>query len=129
MVTPAGGLADTSVFVAREKGRPIVADIPEVLSVSFITVAELTFGVLSAVGSERANRLQTLIDVQQLDPIPVDGRIAATWAELRIALREKGRKLGVNDAWIAATAIAHGLPLVTQDDDYAGVPGLDVIRI
>ena len=35
----------------------------------------------------------------------------------------------VNDSWIAATAIAHGLPVVTQDDDYADVPGLDVIRI
>jgi hypothetical protein len=35
----------------------------------------------------------------------------------------------VNDSWIAATAIAHGMPVVTQDDDYAGVPGLEVIRL
>ncbi len=35
----------------------------------------------------------------------------------------------VNDSWIAATAMAHGLPVVTQDDDYVDVPGLEVIRV
>jgi len=36
----------------------------------------------------------------------------------------------VNDSWIAATAIALGLPVVTKDDDYAvEVPGLEVIRV
>ena len=76
-----------------------------------------------------ARRLQTLLRVQGLEPLPVDGPVAAAWAELRGALRELKRRMPVNDSWIAATAIAHGLPLVTQDDDYADVPGLDVIRI
>jgi predicted nucleic acid-binding protein len=35
----------------------------------------------------------------------------------------------INDSWIAATAIAHRMPVVTQDGDYAGIPGLDVIRL
>ena len=36
----------------------------------------------------------------------------------------------VNDSWIAATAIALGLPVVTQDDDYSvDIPELEVIRI
>ena len=51
------------------------------------------------------------------------------WAELRIRLRESGRRLGANDSWIAATAIAHDLPLVTQDRDYDGVPGLTVVAL
>lgn len=34
-----------------------------------------------------------------------------------------------NDSWIAATAIARDLPIVTQDDDYDGIPGLEVIRV
>jgi len=33
------------------------------------------------------------------------------------------------DSWIAATALALGVPVVTQDDGYAGVPGLPVIRV
>lgn len=42
---------------------------------------------------------------------------------------EVGRLMPVNDSWIAATAIALGVPVVTQDDDYDGAPGLDVIKV
>jgi predicted nucleic acid-binding protein len=35
----------------------------------------------------------------------------------------------LNDSWIAATAIAHGLPVATQDDDYDEVPGLEVVKL
>jgi len=38
-------------------------------------------------------------------------------------------ELPVNDSWIAATALAFDLAVVTQDDDYAGVPDLSVIRV
>jgi predicted nucleic acid-binding protein len=59
----------------------------------------------------------------------VDGPVAVAWAALRGRLRERDRKMPVNDSWIAATAIAPGMPVVTQDDDYAEVPGLQVIRL
>jgi predicted nucleic acid-binding protein len=42
---------------------------------------------------------------------------------------DTGRPAPVNDSWIAATAIDRGLPVATQDDDYEGMPGLDVIRL
>jgi hypothetical protein len=35
----------------------------------------------------------------------------------------------VNDSWIAATAIAHDIPVVTQDDDYDDALGLEVIKV
>jgi predicted nucleic acid-binding protein len=35
----------------------------------------------------------------------------------------------LNDSWIAATAIAHKAPVVSQDSDYDNVPGLQVIRV
>ena len=40
-----------------------------------------------------------------------------------------GRRMPVNDSWIAATAMALRIPVITQDDDYLGVPGLEVIRV
>jgi predicted nucleic acid-binding protein len=49
--------------------------------------------------------------------------VAAAWARLRVHLAEAGRRLNVNDLWIAATAVAHGLPVITQDDDFAPVEG------
>ena len=64
-----------------------------------------------------------------LDPVPVDDRVAEAWARLRVALADLGLRMPANDSWIAATAIALGVPLVTQDDDYIEVPGLAVIHV
>lgn len=124
------GLADTSLFIAREQERSLAGTAPERITVSVITVAELRAGVLAAVdGAVRARRLETLSQAQELEPMPVDRAVAAAWAQLRIALRDAGRRMPINDSWIAATAIAHGLPVVAQDADYDDVPGLQVVRV
>jgi predicted nucleic acid-binding protein len=65
----------------------------------------------------------------ELQPIPVDESVADAWARLRILLRDHGLRMPVNDSWIAATAIALGVPIVTQDADYLELAGLDVVRI
>ena len=123
-------LADTSIFIALEQDRPIEEAPPRRLAVSVITVGELRLGVLAAEsGAERARRLETLTHVESLRPLQVDERVAHAWAVLRLALRDEGKRMPLNDSWIAATAIAHRIPVVAQDDDYEGVPGLEVIRI
>ena len=125
------GLADTSIFIAHESGRPLRADVlPDRLAVSVITVGELRAGVLAAADlATRDRRLATLTAVLALSPVPVDDDVAAAWARLRVALRDVGRRMAVNDSWIAATAIALDVPLVTQDKDHVDVPGLRVIRV
>ena len=124
-------IVDTSVLIAREVGRPIlVRELPARLAVSIITIGELRSGVLAAEDlPTRDRRLATLLDALQLDAIPVDGVVAEAWARLRQDLREGGLRMPVNDSWIAATAIALRVPVVTQDGDYAGVPGLEVIHV
>jgi predicted nucleic acid-binding protein len=123
-------LADTSVFIAVEQGRPLQEALPLSITVSAITVGELRLGVLMAADvSVRALRLRTLTRALSFDPLPVDDSVAIAWAELRSALRAVGRKMPLNDSWIAATAIAHRLPVVTQDDDYEDVPGLEVVKL
>jgi len=125
------GLADTSIFIAHESGRPLRADVlPDRLAVSVITVGELRAGVLAAADlATRDRRLATLTAVLALNPVPVDDDVAAAWARLRVALRDLHRRMAVNDSWIAATAIALDVPLVTQDKDHVDVPGLRVIRV
>lgn len=125
------GLADTSVFIAGESGRPLdVAAVPDQLAVSAITIGELRAGVLVAPNTEaRSRRLETLTAALALQPVPVDDDVAASWAELRVLLRDRGKRMPVNDSWIAATAMALEVPVVTQDDDYPVVPGLAVIRV
>lgn len=126
-----GALADTSVFIAFESGRAVdIGALPELLRVSVITIGELRQGVLSAVEADvRAVRLDTLTRALSLEPVPVTDSVAESWALLRVQLRSSGRSMPINDSWIAATAIALRIPVVTQDADYDDVPGLDVIRV
>jgi predicted nucleic acid-binding protein len=124
------GIADTSLFIAHETGRPLRIEVlPDRLAVSVITIGELWAGVLAATDvAVRDRRLGTLTAALALDPIPVDDRVAAAWARLRVDLRDRGLRMAVNDSWIAATAIALGVAVVTQDDDYVELPGLAVIH-
>ncbi len=128
------GVLDTSVFIAQESGRPLDhGRIPDQTATTVITLAELNAGVLAATSLElRARRMETLDAVADMLALPVDEDAARTWARLRIHLAETGRRIRVNDLWIAAIAASRGLPVVTQDDDFAvldGVAGVDVIRV
>ncbi len=125
------GLADTSVFIARESGRRLVESaLPDEMAIYVITIGELRAGVLAAGDLRtRDRRLSTLTVALMLDPIPVDDSVAQAWARLRLLLRDTGQRMPVNDSWIAATAMAFGIPVVTQDDDYPGIEELSVIRV
>jgi hypothetical protein len=125
------GLADTSVFIARESGRRLDdSSMPDELAVSIVTVGELRAGVLAANDVRvRERRLTTLTAALELDPVPVDDDVAAQWARLRVLLRDMERRMPINDSWIAATAMALQVPVVAQDDDYVELDGLSVIRV
>ena len=122
-------LADTSIFVAAETARPLdVAAFPDRLAVSVVTVGELRAGVLAAKDvAARDLRLRTLATALSLDPIPIDTAVAEHWATLRVLLRDSGHRMGVNDSWIAATAMTLGVPVLTQDADFPDLDGLSVI--
>lgn len=128
------GLLDTSVFIASESGRALQERLlPRELAVSPVTVAELHVGVLAAGDLDtRARRLATLEAVSDIELLVVDEAVAASWALLRVHLAQAQRRLNVNDLWIAATALAHSIPVVTQDDDFGpveGLGGLGVVRV
>ena len=124
------GLLDTSVFIAQEDDRPL-GPLPEAAAISVITLAELHLGVLMADDPTiRAQRLRTLSAVRSLfEPLPIDTGIAEVFAELAAQARQSGRRPKIMDTWIAATAVALDLPLYTQDDDFLGIPRVEVHRV
>jgi predicted nucleic acid-binding protein len=131
VVTPRRALADTSVFIGVETARLDAQRFAGYeWGISAITLGELRLGVLQARTPEVASRrLSTFQFAQRFEALEVDGAVSDAWALLVSRLRAAARKVPVNDSWIAATAIAHQIPVVTQDADYAAMPGVEVIRL
>lgn len=123
MNEPSAGLLDTSVFIARESGRPL-GRLPDRATISVVTIGELQLGVLNAADDEtRAVRADTLALARSADPIPINEAIVVTWARLVADCKAAGiqRAVKLTDSLIAATAIEHGLPVITQDTDFEAI--------
>ena len=123
-------IADTSVFIAREAGRPL-GELPDEIAVSVVTAAELELGVLRAVDpTARAVRLRTLARVRAEYPLlVVDDETASCFAGIADEELRAGRRLRRHDAWIAATALQHHAAVVTQDADFSAFASVPVIKV
>lgn len=127
---PRRGLFDTSAVIllpdlADSAGLPIYAVI------SAVTLAELSVGPLVARDeAEAAPRQATLQQAESdLEVLPFDSDCARAFGGVAADLRAAGRKTTARafDAMIAATALAHDLPLFTANPaDFEGIDGLDV---
>lgn len=124
------GLLDTSVFVGQEQRREL-GPLPDEATISVMTIAELHVGVLLARGQRvRAQRLRTLARVERaFEPLPVDDLVARAFAEIVAEARRDRRQPRVVDALIAATAVAHDLPLYSQERDFGLMPGVDLVLV
>lgn len=121
---------DTSVFIAREQQRPLGA-LPDEVAVSVVTISELRHGVLAAVGHEQtACRLSALETARRIaKPLAIDERVGDELARLRVSLQAAGRSMRIMDAWIAATAIAHGAAVCTQDADFDAAEEVGLLTV
>ncbi len=60
--------------------------------------------------------------------LPLDEAAAEVYGRLFRSLKEQGRLIAANDLWIAACAVALGLPLVSRNGaEFGRVPGLVVL--
>ena len=124
------GLLDTSVFIAREGRGLDVSALPDEVAVSVATYGELRAGFLASSDlSVRSRRLTTLQTVADMHPVPIDTAVADEWARIRLLLAQAGRRVDVNDTWIAATALTHDVPVVTQDADYEVLAAISDLRV
>jgi tRNA(fMet)-specific endonuclease VapC len=123
-----GVLADTDVIIDAERGSASVIAVHEEVSISVVTLSELLQGAERG-ESDRATRRRAFVEqfLRSVEAIPVDEVVARTHARLWADLARTGRTLGVHDSWLAATALTHGLGILTRDAAFERVPGLRVV--
>jgi tRNA(fMet)-specific endonuclease VapC len=130
---PARGVLDTSVVIAlRDISDP--SALPAEPLITTVTLAELSAGPLVARDEqERAARQAHLQQAEaDFDPLPFDRASARAFGQVAASLRRSGRKTAARayDALIAATAIAHGLPVYTCNAaDFEEIDGLQVVPV
>ena len=110
--------ADGDVAVGEILGRQARAAIPAVV------LGEFRYGI--AASRHRSTYEAWLRShLPRFDVLAVTGETALSYAALRVALRRSGRPIPANDAWIAALALQHRLPVLSRDEHFEAVPGLE----
>jgi len=124
-------LLDTTFLVDADRSgsslENLVADDDEV-AVAAITIAELLVGVHLADSGHRSARQAFVDDITDVVPIvDYDATVAASHADLLVAVRRQGRPRGAHDLIIAATAKATQREVVSADGSaYDDLPGIAV---
>lgn len=124
-------LVDTSVVSYLLKGHSLAPRYGEhlegrLLGISFMSVAELYRWPLSRDWGEL--RIAALREhLRGYVVLPYDDAMSWEWARI---MSKKGRPISVADAWIAATAVRHELPLVTHNPrHFQSVDNLEIITV
>jgi len=123
-----GKLLDTNAVIALQKAEPDFLqflDSDDELLIPAIVIGELYLG---AYNSLRVSENVKVVDEFATDNtvLPCDAETGKQFGQIRYQLKVKGRPIPENDIWIAAIAIQHGLTLVTRDEHFNDVDGLQV---
>ncbi len=125
-------ILDTNIVSYHMKGHRIFRRYQprlegHTLAISFMTVAELYEGAFRDNWSER-KLLKLREALRNYVVLPSSAEVCIRWGKIRSDRRRQ--PISVDDAWIAATAAAHGCPLVTHNPrDFRGIDGLEVLSV
>jgi tRNA(fMet)-specific endonuclease VapC len=93
-------------------------------AIPVIVLGEFRYGIAE---SKRRSAYEAWLESHLIhfDILSVTDETAVAYAALRVSLKRSGRPIPANDAWIAALALQHRLPVLSRDGDFDVVPGLD----
>jgi predicted nucleic acid-binding protein len=94
------------------------------IAVSFITVGELLFGARKRNwGARKVADLR--LRLRSAVILPYDLALCEAYGNLKAAVYSSGRVIADNDLWIAACALRHSVPLISNNRaHFEGIPGL-----
>jgi predicted nucleic acid-binding protein len=90
-------------------------------AIPVIVLGEFRYGIT---GSKHHKTYEEWLDVHlpQFDLLVITPETTLPYASLRAALKQSGRPIPANDAWIAALAMQHRLPILSRDQHFDAVP-------
>jgi tRNA(fMet)-specific endonuclease VapC len=123
-------LADTSAVIASLRGHHAAVEALAAcdrIVITPVVEAELREGLAGA-GTGPRRLVESFFAAPRVEHVPIGRGTAVRFAAIRGRLRAAGTPIPVNDIWIAASAMEHGLPLLTSDAHFARVPEVLVER-
>lgn len=121
---------DSNAVIAYREGVPDVCRLVDEAKVLFMPIAVLGELLYGAMNSERLaeNEQAVLAFWSECIPVYSDEAVARRYAVTRLKLKQQGRPIPENDLWIAAACMEVDATLVSRDDHFSGIDGLDVVK-
>ncbi len=124
---------DTSAYSAFNRGDNSLRvwfSIDNDIIVPIIVVGELRAGFAAGTKQkENEELLQRFLDSPNVYVQTITDKTTLIYSQIYLKLREKGKRIGTNDMWIAAIALELDNELLTLDDDFKNVPNLMLCSI
>lgn len=123
---------DTNIYSDYAEGVPEIIEFmathARFIFLPAVVLGELGYGFLK--GRRRLlneKKLGEFIDLLKVDIIPVDEAVARKYGRIFLSLRQKGRKIPINDVWIAACCMEVGGTLLTRDRHFEMVEQIETV--
>ena len=120
---------DTNAVIAYREGISEVCkliDEADVIILPVTVIGELFYGALNSTKTKNNEKFVHKFAEYSL-VMPIDESVAARYAKVRFDLKQRGNPIPENDIWIAAACLNLKVPLLSRDDHFKLVPGLNVI--
>jgi tRNA(fMet)-specific endonuclease VapC len=119
-------ILDTNALSAFVDGEPAVGarlSVEAHVAIPVIVLGEFRYGIS---GSRYRGRYEQWLEehLPAFEILAVTEPTTLMYARVRMSLKKLGRPISANDAWIAALALQHRLPVLSRDDDFDVVPGV-----
>ena len=120
---------DTNAVIAYREGISDVCklvDEADVIILPVTVIGELLYGAINSTKTKNNEKFVHKF-VEYSLVMQIDEAVAARYAKVRFDLKRRGNPIPENDIWIAAACLDQKVPLLSRDDHFKLVPGLNVI--